>query len=506
MKGKDSSKAERDRTGSSANRKTEEANAHPLEGLQDAIGNQAVADLISNEGSSVPDEVRRPFEASLGRGFSRVRIHEGPEVDSAAERLEATAFTSDQDVFLHSDAPALNTLSGKALLGEELAHVAQGVGSEQIERVTSPEETVEAEAKGSGLAALAGDVAPVSSQSSAAHSVARQEKGVLEEIEEFIGDLFGGGEEPAQEARTGVGAAGQSAAQEAAEEEQRRAAEEEARRQAEEEAQAQAEEQQLEQEAWEESAPPMPEDQIERLQAGIVPKLEMVISGLVPGDKKSLLDANKIVKPLIDFAMSFVSTAGRHGDHVTTIAANITAGHNAIATLTTPEGVIRSQIVANIQGIEGRVRDLAAQAKEPETDEEGEELPRDHLTPAEGAQLRAGVGAPLAGMRNALMERPPNYDLAKAQLEGWDQTVFSFGGAPPAVLKKIEGIYISKKLLESALEALTTEDDQAVIDLAKGHFRAAITAAQSMSLPLPEPGELDGINVLTPSGPPAEPE
>jgi hypothetical protein len=114
------------------------------------------------------------MEASFGRTFSEVRLHSGPEVDKAADSLRASAFTLGSDIYLHSEGPDLGTTAGRTVLGEELAHVAQGIGTTSLERVTSPSEPLEQEAREAGLAAAAGQHVTVSPPAQASAAIARR--------------------------------------------------------------------------------------------------------------------------------------------------------------------------------------------------------------------------------------------------------------------------------------------------------------------------------------------
>ena len=154
---------------------------HALDGMQQAVGNHAVEALLRDRGNTVPLGIRAPMEASFGRSFADVRLHTGAAVDAAAARLDANAFTVGEDIYVRSDAPGADTRAGRALLGEELAHVVQGVGTQSVERVTSPYEPLERDARRAGVAAATGHSARVPRHSHAGNEVARQNPFVLEE-------------------------------------------------------------------------------------------------------------------------------------------------------------------------------------------------------------------------------------------------------------------------------------------------------------------------------------
>ena len=116
------------------------------------------------------------MDVAFGRSFSQVRVHRGPSVDGVADALGASAFTVGCDVYLHARAPGLDTIPGRAVLGEELAHVAQGAGSgESPQRVTSPGEAIEQQAKSAGQDAAVGQRVAVDASPQAPLAIARQE-------------------------------------------------------------------------------------------------------------------------------------------------------------------------------------------------------------------------------------------------------------------------------------------------------------------------------------------
>src|SRR5579859_2805000 len=72
--------------------------------LQQTIGNSAVGGLVERRkaGQSLPANTRHDMEAAFGQDFGQVQIQSGPEVDQAAEALDAAAFTVGEDVYIHS--------------------------------------------------------------------------------------------------------------------------------------------------------------------------------------------------------------------------------------------------------------------------------------------------------------------------------------------------------------------------------------------------------------------
>ncbi|MGW7018086.1 eCIS core domain-containing protein [Streptomyces decoyicus] len=73
--------------------------------------------------------VRDQLSACFGHDFSTVRVHVGPEADTAARGLDARAFTVGNDVVFSHGAYDPLTAAGRRLIAHELAHVAQHRGS-----------------------------------------------------------------------------------------------------------------------------------------------------------------------------------------------------------------------------------------------------------------------------------------------------------------------------------------------------------------------------------------
>ena len=143
--------------------------------LQKTIGNSAVGGLVERRRYSqpLPAQARRDMEASFGQDFGDVQLHSGPEVDKAAQALDAAAFTVGQDIYVDSDLPSFDDPAGRQVLGEELAHVAQGVGRRGLDRLTAPDETAERQAHAAGAAAATGQRAKVEESPETASAVAR---------------------------------------------------------------------------------------------------------------------------------------------------------------------------------------------------------------------------------------------------------------------------------------------------------------------------------------------
>lgn len=71
---------------------------------------------------------RKIMERLLGDDFGDVRVHSEPAVARTAADLKAEAFTLGRDIFFGRGTAEFNTVSGMALLGHELTHVARRRG------------------------------------------------------------------------------------------------------------------------------------------------------------------------------------------------------------------------------------------------------------------------------------------------------------------------------------------------------------------------------------------
>jgi hypothetical protein len=120
-----------------------------LLGMQQRLGNRAVqrfmqrtpapaaqevapagddlAARIRAAGSGVPLEAgaQRQIEQGLGGDLSGVRIHTDAAADHLARAVEATAFTTGQDIFFRAGAYAPSSAEGMRLLTHEATHVVQ---------------------------------------------------------------------------------------------------------------------------------------------------------------------------------------------------------------------------------------------------------------------------------------------------------------------------------------------------------------------------------------------
>lgn len=86
-------------------------------GLNSGVGEQGGRPLSNGD--------RAYFEARFSHNFSAVRVHTGHEATSAAQAVQARAFTFGHDIVFGANEYAPSTVGGKRLLAHELAHVVQ---------------------------------------------------------------------------------------------------------------------------------------------------------------------------------------------------------------------------------------------------------------------------------------------------------------------------------------------------------------------------------------------
>lgn len=84
-----------------------------------------VRDVISSPGRSLDGAVQRDMEEKIGGEFSDVRIHTGPLAATAAESINARAFTVGNHVAFGRGEYQPETDDGKRILAHELTHVRQ---------------------------------------------------------------------------------------------------------------------------------------------------------------------------------------------------------------------------------------------------------------------------------------------------------------------------------------------------------------------------------------------
>jgi hypothetical protein len=76
-------------------------------------------------GNPLDSVTRDAMQSGFGRDFSNVRIHTGPEAATAAQSVNARAFTVGNDVVFNSGEYSPSSHSGQTLIAHELAHTVQ---------------------------------------------------------------------------------------------------------------------------------------------------------------------------------------------------------------------------------------------------------------------------------------------------------------------------------------------------------------------------------------------
>ncbi len=99
----------------------------------------SAAEIVPNNscGEPLDDHTRDFMESRLDADFSRVRVHTDAPAAAAAEAIDATAFTTSQDIYFAPGKYAPDHSEGQRLLAHELAHTvqqSQGQGPTKIAR------------------------------------------------------------------------------------------------------------------------------------------------------------------------------------------------------------------------------------------------------------------------------------------------------------------------------------------------------------------------------------
>lgn len=91
---------------------------------------EVASDVTSRLGAGAPLDTasRAYFEPRFGHDFGKVRVHTGPQADTAAASVQARAFTLGRDVVFAAGEHDPASEDGKRLLAHELAHVVQQSG------------------------------------------------------------------------------------------------------------------------------------------------------------------------------------------------------------------------------------------------------------------------------------------------------------------------------------------------------------------------------------------
>jgi Domain of unknown function (DUF4157) len=411
-------------------------NAGPLEpeawlALQQTIGNSAVGGLVQRRraGQPLPAKTRGDMEASFGRNFGQVQVHSGPEIDQAAQALDAAAFTVGDGIYMHSSLPGFEDPFGRAVLGEELAHVAQGVGASGVGRVTQPDETVEREARTAGRAAAGGRQATVSAAPAAAGAVARFD----------LASVLGA-----------VADAVEAATVEKTE---------------------------------------LPDEEKDRLRAGALDPLNALWTQL--GDKLPAAGGKlpaKALQPLVDNSIGigkFINSFSGPAAIQTSIeqaAMSASAGTNALVAAIDPAQATKN-VAAATATMAAEITALAsapspapaaAPSQTPPADAQA-----DSLTPIEAEQLKLGAAEPLSSASEQLGGEQPDLDAIIARLKSVPGVLRSFSkpaALVPQLHKKAMGVEVAVRSLEAVQGGA-----QAAISTAMDEWRNAIGLLQGLT-------------------------
>jgi hypothetical protein len=138
-----------------------------------------VARASGSSGSPLPAQVQRKFEDSLGADLSGVRLHSGAESASAAQAVNARAYTVGSDIHFNKGQLDPTSADGERLLAHEVAHTVQQSGGAQRAQykleVSSPGDSAELEADRAADAMVRGAPATVSGGLGIARKIMRSE-------------------------------------------------------------------------------------------------------------------------------------------------------------------------------------------------------------------------------------------------------------------------------------------------------------------------------------------
>lgn len=121
----------------------EELQATPAPGIQRLSGGGGMAATPELEsavqqargrGQALSDDVRGPMEQAFGADFGGVRVHADQGANALSRSLQATAFTTGQDIFFQRGEYSPGSSRGQRLIAHELAHTMQQGASTRISR------------------------------------------------------------------------------------------------------------------------------------------------------------------------------------------------------------------------------------------------------------------------------------------------------------------------------------------------------------------------------------
>ena len=135
-------------------------------------------DQAQGQGRPLDTQTRAEMEASFERDFGRVRVHTDRESESLNQEVNATAFTTGQDIFFSEGTYSPGSTEGQKLLAHELTHVVQQENADGsvLSGISSPQDASEREADRVAESVLSGQAQPASQQADA--EIARQHAGL----------------------------------------------------------------------------------------------------------------------------------------------------------------------------------------------------------------------------------------------------------------------------------------------------------------------------------------
>jgi hypothetical protein len=390
--------------------------------LQQAIGNNAVGGLVERRraGTALPADTRQDMEAAFGRDFSRVQIHSGPEVDQAAEGLHAAAFTVGDGIYMPSALPGFDDPFGKQVLGEELAHVAQGAGTDGLERVTNPGEMAEREAQAAGRLAATGQKVVVSAAPEAAGAVARFDLGDLNRLYESVT----GGETAKRVERTELS-----------------------------------------------------DEDKDRLASGALDPLATMLGILATkvGEQGGKVNP-KTLQPIADntaglskFIMSFNGPPAVQ-PQLESAAMSTANGRNALLAAIDPAKTIKDVaegMASTASEIEGMATPAPAPAPAPTPDAQPGTAAPEGLSPAEAEQLKTGAAEPLQSMAEQLKSEGADLTIIVARLHGIPGLLRSFSkpaALVPQLRRKAMSVEVQAQALQSVLDGAQGAITDAIVE------------------------------------------
>jgi hypothetical protein len=144
-----------------------------LQALQRSLGNRSMQRFLSGgqqpatntspdlgPGRPLSGALRSHFEGRFDYDFSRVRLHTDGQADTLAQRFDARAFTTGNDIVFRQGGYDPDSAAGRNLLAHELTHVVQQSEALRFSlRVSQPGDSAEVEAERVAAAVSAGGVA-----------------------------------------------------------------------------------------------------------------------------------------------------------------------------------------------------------------------------------------------------------------------------------------------------------------------------------------------------------